>query len=210
MEAHELVVIGTIASGIAGVEGPWLDEEGQSRLAVLIDTQAEMLHGLTSEGQLEILRLSMSNLGVFVALFERLDLLPEPLKYALISKGMYEMGLCGMPPELNEEVQSLMDSVEKSYWTEDLTANTAFAFREQVVRNPLVGPWPLLDEFPNCPDPDVLQAIMENPVCPKSISEDILNRNHFVFDEFEEENLEDLILQAETNLSTPGSNQHQA
>jgi hypothetical protein len=200
MEAKELEVIGTIAAGVAGVEGPWLDEEGQRVLAGIVDSQVLELRHLSPEGQEEILRLCMGNFGVFAALFDRLDQLPEPLKYALVSKGMYEMGLCGMPPGHVEAVRFLLDAVDESYWTDDKTANAAFAYRENVVRNPMIGPWPILDEYPNCPDLDVLLAILENPVCPQSISQDILNRNHFVFEEYDEEDLEALLLQAESNL----------
>jgi hypothetical protein len=201
MEAQEMVVVGTIASGVADVEGPWLNQEGQARLSTLLDSQAPQLASLSLDAQKELLRLAMTNLGVFVALFERLDLLPGPLKYALISKGMYEMGLCGMPPELTEDVQVLMDAVQDSYWTNDETSDSAYNYREVIVKDASIGPLPLLDEFPNCGDTSLLLAILENPICPDSISQDILNRNHFIFEEYDEEDLEDLVEQAQLNLS---------
>lgn len=219
MNQQDAVVVEAIASVVDGAQDPWLENQTLKALEASIDSQAAGLGRLSSDGQIAVLGLSMRNFGVFAALMERLDLLPEPLKYALVSKGMYEMGACGMPPEYADEVETLLAAVEESYWSRDDTENAAYEYRETVVSNPKVGPWPLLDEYQNCGDTDLLMAILQNPICPETISRAIAERKHFLFDDYvhdseeldgDEEDLEKdalwyLIEQAEANLKRASS-----
>jgi hypothetical protein len=69
--------------------------------------------------------------------------------------------------------------------------------REQLLRDPRIGIQPILDEFPNCSDIDLLSAMLSNPVISKELIRSIIDGTHLVFSEYDLEDLEDLIEQAQ-------------
>ena len=136
----------------------------------------------------------MDNFGLFTLCLSNLDSFPNSLKYALISKAMYSFGSCGVPEGVTD-FNEVLQSETRTWWDEH--ENSAYMLREQLLRDPRIGLQPILDEFPNCSDIDLLSAMLSNPVISKELIRSIIDGTHLVFSEYDLEDLEDLIEQAQ-------------
>ena len=168
---------------------PPLDEQ----MSELLDVNQGVISGLTLDQQLDFLKLSLSNFGLFVTAREVLAFMPGPLKYAYISEAMNEQGACGTPSEFVNQVNDLLSQAGPNFWRNPQTSDAAYTLRELIVANPYIGVEPLLDEFSNCGDVDLLIAMLSNPVCPRELRQSIKERTHFIFEEYEEDELEELL-----------------
>lgn len=200
MSSHQAGVVeffAEIKNVLSKTETMYLPEPLDTEVSDLLANNKAVIAQLTLEEQAQFLELMHTNLGLFISCLGFLSDFPGPLKYAYVSKAMYEMGACGMPEQFVPDVEKLLVAVPSSFWTEISTQDAIYNFREYVVMNPAVGKEPLEDEFFNCGDISLLVSILRNPICPQWLVESITNKSHFVFDEYDEEELEDLIATAE-------------
>jgi hypothetical protein len=88
---------------------------------------------------------------------------PSTVAYALISKGLYEWGICRTPESFREEVEDLVDALEEIELHVGVDKH-----RLPTLKNPNIDPMILGDEFDSTSggDADVIDAILANPVSP--------------------------------------------
>lgn len=186
-----------IENVLSKTESTYLPAPLDSEVSDLLANNKVIFAQLTPEEQAQFLELMHNNLGLFISCLGFLSDFPGPLKYAYVSKAMYEMGACGMPEQFVPDVEQLLVAVPASFWTQLNTQDAIYNFREYVVLDPAIGKEPLEDEFFNCGDVSLLVSILRNPICPQKLVESINSKSHFIFDEYDEEELEDLISTAE-------------
>ena len=172
----------------------YLRDELEQQVKEFILKESKKLLEVTLEDQKHILKLCMDNFGLFTLCLSNLDSFPNSLKYALISKAMYSFGSCGVPEGVTD-FNEVLQSETRTWWDEH--ENSAYMLREQLLRDPRIGLQPILDEFPNCSDIDLLSAMLSNPVISKELIRSIIDGTHLVFSEYDLEDLEDLIEQAQ-------------
>ena len=172
----------------------YLRDELEQQVKEFILKESKKLLEVTLEDQKHILKLCMDNFGLFTLCLSNLDSFPNSLKYALISKAMYSFGSCGVPEGVTD-FNEVLQSETRTWWDEH--ENSAYMLREHLLRDPRIGLQPILDEFPNCSDIDLLSAMLSNPVISKELIRSIIDGTHLVFSEYDLEDLEDLIEQAQ-------------
>jgi hypothetical protein len=172
----------------------YLRDELEQQVKEFILKESKKLLEVTLEDQKHILKLCMDNFGLFTLCLSNMDSFPNSLKYALISKAMYSFGSCGVPEGIID-FNDVLQSETRTWWDEH--ENSAYMLREQLLRDPRIGLQPILDEFPNCSDIDLLSAMLSNPVISKELIRSIIEGTHLVFSEYDLEDLEDLIEQAQ-------------
>lgn len=180
-----------------------LDPQQILELKSFIESNSGEMRNLDLSEQKTLLRLCMTNLDFFTVCLNKIGFFPNPFRFALVSKCMYSFGKCGAPSEILDSLDELMESEQRSWW--DQYPDRMYSARELIVSNPSIGPEPLSDEFPNCPDLDLLHAMLSNPKLPKEFPQSILNRSHLVFDEYADEELEGLIDACKTLLEEGAS-----
>lgn len=91
---------------------------------------------------------------------------PSAVAYALISKGLYEAGMCETPERLRNEVEELTDGLEEVELVVGIDRH-----RLPTLKNPHIDPMILEDEFntTNGGDSDIIDAILANPVSPERL-----------------------------------------
>ena len=171
----------------------YLRDELEQQVKEFVLKESKKLLEVTLEDQKHVLKLCMDNFGLFTLCLGNLDSFPDSLKYALISKAMYSFGPCGVPEGIID-FNEVLQSDARTWWDEH--ENSAYILREQLVRDPRIGLQPILDEFPNCSDIDLLNAMLSNPVVSTELIRSIIDGTHLVFSEYDHEDLEDLIEQA--------------
>jgi hypothetical protein len=172
----------------------YLRDELEQQVKEFILKESKKLLEVTLEDQKHILKLCMDNFGLFTLCLSNMDSFPNSLKYALISKAMYSFGSCGVPEGIID-FNDVLQSETRTWWDEH--ENSAYMLREQLLRDPRIGLEPILDEFPNCSDIDLISAMLSNPVISKELIRSIIEGTHLVFSEYDLEDLEDLIEQAQ-------------
>jgi len=172
----------------------YLRDELEQQVKEFILKESKKLLEVTLEDQKHILKLCMDNFGLFTLCLSNMDSFPNSLKYALISKAMYSFGSCGVPEGIID-FNDVLQSETRTWWDEH--ENSAYMLREQLLRDPRIGLQPILDEFPNCSDIDLLSAMLSNSVISKELIRSIIEGTHLVFSEYDLEDLEDLIEQAQ-------------
>ena len=180
----------------------FLDDVGQETLIKFILENESGINQLTIEEQKSFFRLCMNHFGAFATIaLNCLPALSPLLKYAFISKALYEFGACGAPEDIASNLKEFLQSEPREWFTSIETENHIFNLREALLSIPDIGVEPLLEEFPSCPDIDLLMAMLANPIVPRELVESIVKREHFIFDENEESDLDDLVELAEGVLS---------
>lgn len=91
---------------------------------------------------------------------------PSAVAYALISKGLYEAGMCETPERFRNEVEDLTDALEEVELVVGVDRH-----RLPTLKNPHIDPMILEDEFDttNGGDSDIIDAILANPVSPERL-----------------------------------------
>ena len=171
----------------------YLNDEQVKLLKEFTSKHTVFFADLDLENQKILIEICMKNFGVFATLLNLLEFLPASLKYVLISKAMYSNGACGTPPNLTG-FKELLDSNQDSWW-EDYE-DQAYSLREELLRNPVIGIQPILDEFPNCADIEMLISMVNNPIIPIPLLDSIIENDHIVFQEYQDEELSELKAQA--------------
>lgn len=139
-------------------------------------------------------KLSMSNFTLFAILIERdLNQLPNELRYSLISSAFYSSGIVQTPDAFSETVEAWVDEYSVDWYQEDDIGYRIFNLRDSILRNPTLDKEVLVDEFNSSGDISNLVSILENPSCPKDLKEQIKNKEHFIFDERDDDELEELV-----------------
>ena len=174
---------------ISNTQGIYLNDEEVSKVQNFVLESKDFLKTLDFENQKYLLEICMKNFGLFVTFLKNLDSIPDSIKYALISKAMYSFGTCGTPSSVFG-LEDLMNSVTHSWWDE--IEDSSYNLREQVMQDPQIGIEPIADEFPTCGDLDLLIAMINNPVITKKLLKTITDREHLIFNEFKEEELEEV------------------
>jgi hypothetical protein len=140
--------------------------------------------------QKKLFLLSMSCYPLFSYSLDRdLRKLPELLRYSLLSKCFYSFGGVATPNVVSEEVEALLDETDEDWYENQVVGHRIFKLREQVLRNPSLDLEILADEFENSGDVGNLSAILKNPNCPIEFLQSIIESEHFVFDEGENNEL---------------------
>ncbi len=203
-EANDLALkIEEIQGLIQSVESLWLKKDEADRARELVTDLTTSSPPLSLALQLACLSVCHENFGLLVVFVEKLASLPNPLKFAIISKVMYEEGRCGTPDEFVDHTEWLLENESRTFfWRLDETHDSIYALREKLVADPAIGIEPILDEYSNCGDISLLYAILENPICPREVSQKIADKDHFIFDEIDEENEEWLLEYANKNLQS--------
>jgi hypothetical protein len=88
---------------------------------------------------------------------------PSSVAYTLISKGLYDLGVCKMPQEFVADVEFLTDGLEDSE-----VPGGVGRHRRSVLSNPDIDPEILEDEFDTTDggDLDIVDAVLANPNSP--------------------------------------------
>lgn len=91
---------------------------------------------------------------------------PSAVAYALISKGLYEAGMCETPERLRHEVEELTDALEEVELVVGIDRH-----RLPTLKNPFIDHMILEDEFDTTSggDSDIIDAILANPVSPERL-----------------------------------------
>ena len=101
------------------------------------------------------------------------------------------------------ELEEFLKSEPREWWTPIETMDRIFNLREEILSNPEIGVEPLLSEFPNCPDIDLLIVMLGNPIVPIELAQSIVDKEHFIFEELDEDGTDYLIESAEEVLNRP-------
>lgn len=142
------------------------------------------------DSQKKLFLLSMSCYPLFSYSLDRdLRKLPELLRYSLLSKCFYSFGGVATPDSVSEEVEALLDETDEDWYDNQAVGYRIFNLRESVLRNPSLDLEILTDEFENSGDVGNLSAILNNPNCPIEFLQSVIDSEHFVFDEGENEEL---------------------
>jgi hypothetical protein len=156
---------------------------------------------LDLESQEKLFILSMSCYPLFSYLLDRdLNTIPGLLRYSLLSKCFF----VDAPEGITSLVSELLDKVDEE-WNEidEVGDHQFFNVVEMVLRNPSLDLKILEEEFNNTGDTGFISAILNNPNCPQEILQSIVESDHFIFDDRENE---DLIEQAKEILASRKSN----
>jgi hypothetical protein len=153
-----------LASRVASVESLPYGEEKQSALKTVVGDVRQCLVELESDSldvKLEVLTAICASPYFYAALDAAQP--PSSVAYALISKGLYEDGMCKTPPGFASQVEFLTDGLE------DVEVPGGIGrHRRSVLSNPDIDSEILEDEFDTTDgsDLDIVDAVLANPNSP--------------------------------------------
>lgn len=153
-----------IASRVASVESLPYGEESKSALKSVVGDVRQYLRelGLDSlDVRLEVLTAICASPYFYAAIDAAQP--PSAVAYTLISKGLYEFGVCKTPPEFASQVEFLTEGLE------DVEVPGGIGrHRRSVLSNPDIDPEILEDEFDTTEgsDLDIVDAVLANPNSP--------------------------------------------
>lgn len=107
---------------------------------------------------------------------------PSAVAYALISKGLYESGMCATPEGFREEVEYLTDALQGFGLLVGIDKH-----RLPTLSNPNIDPMILEDEFDSTGggDIDVIDAILANPVSPERLLREVFEGEFDAVDDYD-------------------------
>lgn len=196
------VVTTEVAKFLDRATSVFLAKEETEKLALIYASNKEAIGQISVEEQTAILNLCMQNFGIFVVSAMNCSVFPDPLRYALVSKAMYNFGACDVPEGLEPQVNALLALDKRSWWSHESTEDAIYNFREFLLSNPVVGLEPLVGEFDSSGDVSLVYAMLQNPLLPLAKSQQIASRNHGIFNIAGEADLDQLVELAEENLSS--------
>ena len=173
---------------------------GSSDLDVLITEVFSSSESLDLNAQKDYFNLSMSCYSLFAyTLMDRdLNVIPELLRYSLISKCFFSEGMVTTPRSVDDEVRALLEGTDEEWYGNGEVGSRIFNLREDVLQNPSLDLVILIDEFENTGDTGNISAILNNPNCPEEFLTQIINSEHPII--FEDGPQEDLMGEAEEIL----------
>jgi hypothetical protein len=155
-----------IASGYESLEGKPYDEqvEASHRIGNELNSFLISLESEPRDTKLLVLSSVCSSPYFYRALNEARP--PGAVAYTLISKGLYEWGMCATPENFREEVEDLTDALKEVELLVGVDRH-----RLPTLKNPNIDPLILEDEFESTGggDADVIDAILANSVSPESL-----------------------------------------
>jgi hypothetical protein len=146
---------------------------------------------ISLEEEKELFTLAMCNFDLLVCFARNLKHLSPRLKYAIISRVMYFSGSCGIPEDLDDGYVELLSSNNQTYWHSN--PDGAYWLREKVLNDPNIGAEPLVDEFQSTDSISMLTTLMENPAFPREILIEIANGSHFVLENHDANDADQLL-----------------
>ena len=195
-------MLNELKSILEGADGIYLSKELASKVdSKLIEANMQQKE-ISLEEEIELFKVVMSNFGLLFCFATNLGHLPIRLKYAIISRVMYEFGSCGVPETLGAEYFDLLSSDSQTFWP--INPDGSEHLREIVLSDPLVGVEPLLDEFEATDWISMLTTLISNPVFPREILIDIANGSHDVLGNLDEDDAEQLLNCAKEIINVPG------
>ena len=107
---------------------------------------------------------------------------PTAVAYTLISKGLYEEGMCETPNRFREEVEYLTDGLE-----EVEVPGGVERHRLAVLQNPHIDPMILEDEFDSSDGSafEIVDAVLSNPVAPERLLRRIFEGSFYGVDDYD-------------------------
>ena len=177
-------------------EGYWLNGNIKE-LVDLLNRLFIIAEPLDLEEQKKLFIMSMSCYPLFSFSLDRdLNTIPEVLRYSLLSKCFF----VDAPKGISVSVNELLDEVDEE-WNEndEVGDHQFFNLVEMVLRNPSLDLAILEEEFHSTGDTGFISSILNNPNCPQEILQSIVESDHFIFDERENE---DLVEQAKEILAS--------
>ena len=184
-------MLNDLKSILEGADGIYLSEELAAKVnSKLIEAKMQQKE-ISLEEEIELFRVIMSNFGLLFCFATNLGYLPLRLKYAIISRVMYEFGSCGVPETLGSEYFDLLSSDGQTFWP--INPDGSEHLREIVLSDPLIGVEPLLDEFEATDWISMLTTLISNPVFPREILVDIANGSHDVLGNLDEDDADQLL-----------------
>lgn len=170
----------------------------------LVDELYSAAQTMSFDEQRMVFISAMKNYFTFNQLLTRdMSKLPQVLRYAFLSKTLYGEGSVDCPSDFAEELEQLLDCDDTSWYDNSEVGYRIYNLRESVLSNPSVDVIILNDEFENSGDEGNLIAILKNPNCPDALVQQILNREHFIFEEMDESDLTELIEVAQHHKKQP-------
>ena len=155
-----------MVSQYEAIEGLHYDKkvEASRRIGEELNKFLTRLEGESLEVKLSVLSNMCGSPHFYRALNEARP--PSAVAYALISKGLYESGMCATPEDFREEVEYLTDALEAVGLLVGVHKH-----RLPTLGNPNIDPMILDDEFDSTDggDIDVIDAILANPVSPERL-----------------------------------------
>jgi len=180
-----------LKSILEGADGIYLSKELASKVdSKLIEANMQQKE-ISLEEEIELFKVVMSNFGLLFCFATNLGHLPIRLKYAIISRVMYEFGSCGVPETLGSEYFDLLSSDSQTFWP--INPDGSEHLREIVLSDPLIGVEPLLDEFEATDWISMLTTLISNPVFPREILIDIASGSHDVLGNLDEDDADQLL-----------------
>ncbi len=167
-------------------EGYWLNGN-LKELEELLNRLFSSSEQIDLEKQKKLFIMSMSCYPLFSFSLDRdLNTIPEVLRYSLLSKCFF----ADAPKAISASVNELLGEVEEE-WNEndEVGDHQFFNVVEMVLRNPSLDLAILKEEFYSTGDSGFISSILNNPNCPEEILQSIVECNHFIFDERENEGL---------------------
>lgn len=171
-----------IVSQYESIEGLPYDEkvEASRRIGEELNRFLISLEGESREIKLSVLSDICGSPHFYRALNEARPL--SAVAYALISKGLYESGMCATPQDFREEVEYLTDALEGVGLLVGIDKH-----RLPTLSNPNIDPTILDDEFDSTDggDTDVIDAILANPVSPERLLRKIFEGEFDACDDYD-------------------------
>ena len=177
-------------------EGYWLNGNIKE-LVDLLNRLFSIAEPLDLEEQKKLFIMSMSCYPLFSFSLDRdLNTIPEVLRYSLLSKCFF----VDAPKGISVSVNELLEEVDEE-WNEndEVGDHQFFNLVEMVLRNPSLDLAILEEEFHSTGDTGFISSILNNPNCPQEILQSIVESDHFIFDDRENE---DLVEQAKEILAS--------
>lgn len=177
-------------------EGYWLNGNIME-LVELLNRLFSSPEPIDLEEQKKLFIMSMSCYPLFSFSLDRdLHTIPEVLRYSLLRKCFFVDAPKGVSVSVNE----LLDEVDEE-WNEndEVGDHQFFNVVEMVLRNPSLDLAILEEEFQSTGDTGFISSILNNPNCPQEILQSIVESDHFIFDDRENE---DLVEQAKEILAS--------
>ena len=171
-----------IVSRYQSIEGMPYDEkvEASRRIGEELDSFLISLEGESREVKLSVLSNVCGSPYFYRALNEARP--ASAVAYALISKGLYESGMCATPEDFRQEVEYLTDALEGVVLLVGIDKH-----RLPTLSNPNIDPMILDDEFDSTDggDTDVIDAILANPVSPVRLLREIFEGEFDARDDYD-------------------------
>ena len=155
-----------IVSQYDGLKG--IDYEEQLKLSVAIDEKVKTFLDELERETRETKRVVLGEVCVSEYFYCALNRAtpPSAVAYTLISKGLYDTGVCETPDAFLDEVRYLVDGL-----SDVEVPGGPDRHRSSVLGNPLIDPKILEDEFDLSEgrDNDIVFAVLNNPVAPERL-----------------------------------------